>query len=86
MTITFEIPREIERQLGHGTDLNREAKVVYLMELYRQARLSHRQLQDSLGLSFQDAERLLKERGLGQDIDGQEFETARERFRETRPQ
>jgi hypothetical protein len=74
MTISFEISPNIEQQLrSDGNDLNREAKEIYLMEQYRQAKLSHRQLQDSLGLSFHETERLLKQRGLGQDIDAQEF-------------
>jgi hypothetical protein len=86
MTISFEIPHDIEQQIRtDGDDLNRDAKEIYLMEQFRQTRLSHRQLQDALGLSFKETEELLKRRGLGQDIDAAEFETSRERLRNTRP-
>jgi hypothetical protein len=74
MTIRFEIPQELEEQIrGDGMDLDRDAKEVYLMEQYRQAKLSHRQLREALGLSFHQTEELLKRRGLGQDIDPAEF-------------
>jgi hypothetical protein len=74
MTISFEIPHEIEQQIrADGVDLDRDAKEVYLMEQYRQAKLSHRQLQEALGLSFHETEDLLKRRGLGQDIDPEEY-------------
>jgi predicted HTH domain antitoxin len=70
MTISFELSQDIEQQIRtEGSDLNRDAKEVYLMEQYRQAKLSHRQLQEALGLSFQETEELLKRRGLGQDMD-----------------
>ena len=86
MNISFEIPQDIEQQIRtEGGDPNREAKEVYLMEQFRQAKLSHRQLQDALGLSFQKTEELLKRRGLGQDLDAAEFEAGREHLRKARP-
>jgi hypothetical protein len=86
MNISFEIPPDIEQQIRtDGSDLNRDAKEVYLMEQFRQAKLSHRQLEDALGLSFYETEELLKRRGLGQDIDPAEFEASRERTRKVRP-
>jgi hypothetical protein len=87
MTIRFEIPQDIEQQLRtEGVDLNREAKEVYLMEQFRQAKISHRQLQEALGLSFHETEHLLKARGLGQDLDIEEFETGRDLLRKATPQ
>jgi Uncharacterised protein family (UPF0175) len=78
MTITFEIPHDIEEQIRtDGTDLNRDAKQVYLMEQYRQAKITHRQLQEALNLSFHETEQMLKQRGLGQDLVIEEFETSR---------
>ncbi len=78
MNISFEISHDIEQQLRtDGADLNRETKEVYLMEQYRQAKLSHRQLQEALGLSFHATEQLLKKRGLGQDLEIDEFEAGR---------
>jgi hypothetical protein len=87
MTISFELSQDIEQQIRtNGADLNRDAKEVYLMEQYRQANLSHRQLQEALGLSFQETEELLKQRGLGQDIDIGEFEAGRNLLRKARSQ
>ena len=87
MNISFEIPSDIEQQIRtEGADLNRDAKEVYLMEQYRQAKLSHRQLEEALGLSFHETETRLKQRGLGQDIDPSEFAASRERLRRARPQ
>jgi predicted HTH domain antitoxin len=86
MNISFEIPQDIEQQLRtDGVDPNREAKEVYLMEQYRQAKITHRQLQEALGLSFHVTEHLLKQRGLGQDLDIEEFEAGRDILRKARP-
>jgi hypothetical protein len=85
MTIRFEIPPEIEQQIrASGADLNRDAQEVYLMEQYRQAKITHRQLEEALDLSFHETEQLLKQRGLGQDLDISEFEAGREFLRKAR--
>ena len=64
MTISFELPQDIEQQIRtEGVDLNREAKEVYLMEQYRQARITHRRLQEALGLSFHETERRVGRQG-----------------------
>jgi len=79
MNISFEIPTDIEQQVRtNGVDPNREAKEVYLMEQYRQAKITHRQLQEALGLSFHETEHLLKQRGMGQDLDIEEFGAGRD--------
>ena len=53
MNIGFEIPHDIEQQIRtEGADLNRDAKEVYLMEQFRQAKLSHRQLEDASRLEL----------------------------------
>ncbi len=78
MTISFEIPHEIEQQIRtDAVDLNRDAKEVYLMEQYRHAKITHRQLEEALDLSFHETEQLLKQRGLGQDLDFEDFEAGR---------
>jgi len=85
MNISFEIPKDIEQQIrSNGADLNREAKEVYLMEQYRQAKITHRQLQEALGLSFHETESLLKQRGMGQDVDIEEFGAGRDLLRKAR--
>ena len=82
MNISFDIPHDIEEQLRtEGEDLGREAKEIYLLEQFRLAKLTHRQLEDSLGLSFHETEEVLKRRGLGQDLDAAEFEAGREKLR-----
>ena len=55
------------------------------MEQYRQAKITHRQLEEALGFSFHETEQLLKQRGLGQDLDFEEFEAGREVLRKARP-
>jgi Uncharacterised protein family (UPF0175) len=86
MTISFEIPQEIEQQIRtDGVDLDRDAKEVYLMEQYRQAKITHRQLEEALDLSFHEVEQLLKQRDMGQDLDIEEFEAGREFLRKGRP-
>ena len=87
MIIRFEISLEIEQQiLTSGVDLDRDAKEIYLMEQYRQAKISHRQLEAALDLSFHDTEQLLKRRGIGQDLDVDEFEMGRKVLRSARTQ
>jgi hypothetical protein len=85
MTISFEIPLDIEQQIrADAADLNRDAKEVYLMEQYRQARITHRQLEEALGLSFHQTEQLLKDRGLGQDLDIDDFDAGRDFLRQAK--
>jgi hypothetical protein len=85
MTISFDIPQEIEQQIRtDGVDLGRDAKEVYLMEQYRQAKITHRQLEEALDLSFHEAEQLLKQRDMGQDLDLEEFGAGREFLRKDR--
>ena len=87
MTISFEIPREIEQQIRtSGVDLGRDAKEVYLMEQYRQARITHRQLEEALDLSFHETAQLLKDRNMGQVMDSDEFEAGQEFLRKARTQ
>ena len=84
-TISFDIPQEIEQQIRtDGVDLGRDAKEVYLMEQYRQAKITHRQLEKALDLSFHEAEQLLKQRDMGQDLDIEEFGAGREFLRKGR--
>jgi len=53
MNVSFDLPQDIEQQLrSEGVYPNREAKQVYLMEQFRQARITHRQLGGGPGLKF----------------------------------
>ncbi len=79
MSVSFELPQDIERELRtSGVDPNREARELYLVELYRQDRISHAQLQEALDVSFHEAERLIKEQRAGHDIPFEEFEAERD--------
>ena len=86
MTIRFELPQDIEQQVRtNGADLNREARELYLIGLYRQDRISHAQLRQALDVSFHEAERLIQEHGAGHDIPIEEFEAERAFLKGTRP-
>jgi len=85
MTISFELPQDIEQQIRtNGADLDREARESYLVELYRQDRISHAQLRDALSESFHEAERLIKDHGAGHDFPLDEFEEQRALLREAK--
>ncbi len=87
MTVSFEIPHENEQQIRtNGVDLDRDAKEVYLMEQYRHAKISHRQLEEALSLSFHETEQLLRQRGMGQDIEIEDYEAGREYLEKARSQ
>ena len=87
MNVNFDIPQEIEQQLrSEGVDPNREAREAYLVELYRQDRISHAQLRKALDVSFHEAERLIKQHRAGHDIDTEEFEAGRDLLKKARPQ
>ena len=74
MTIIFELPPNIEQQaLTNGSDLNGEAKVAYLVHLYRRSGLRRDDLSEALGLGFHQTEQLLKEHGVGDDFTLEEF-------------
>jgi predicted HTH domain antitoxin len=61
MNISFEIPQDIEEELRtDGLDLNQEAREVYRIDVYRQERITHRQLADALGLSRYETDGVLK--------------------------
>jgi hypothetical protein len=61
MNISFEIPPDIEQELSHtGADLNGEAKEAYLVEMYRQDRITHHQLAEALGLNRIETDGVLK--------------------------
>jgi predicted HTH domain antitoxin len=83
MTISFELPQNIEQQVRtNGADLNREAKVAYLIDLYRQERITRDDLSEALDLGFHQTEQLLKEHGVGDDFTLEEFEAERALLRE----
>ena len=85
MTISFEIPEEIEEQLrSTGTDPNRTAKESLLVELYRQKQITHYQISQALGLSRYEVDGLLKRHDVPLDLSIEEFRTDAASLRELR--
>ena len=69
MAITFELPAQIERQLrDEWADLDAVAKEAALVELYRQAQLTHHQLATALGLDRFGVNELLKRHEVTEDL------------------
>ena len=85
MSISFDLPPNIEQRVcNEGTDPNREAKEAYLVDLYRQERITHDDVGDALGLGFHQTEQLLKDHGVGLDFTLEEFEAERAFLRTAR--
>ncbi len=69
MSVTFELPATIERQLrGEWADFDAVAKEAALVELYRQAKLTHHQLATALGLDRLAVDELLKRHQVTEDL------------------
>ena len=69
MAISFQLPPELEdhlrRRLG---DLNQAAKEAMAVELYRQAKLTHYEFSQVLGLSRLETDELLKQHNVTEDL------------------
>lgn len=86
MSISFEIPQDIEQELRtNGLDLNREAKEVYLVDLYRQERITHRQLAEALGLSRYETDGVLKRHEISPNVTAQEMRAQAAALKDARP-
>jgi hypothetical protein len=69
MAITFELPTQIEQQLrGEWADFDAVAKEAALVELYRQAKLTHHQLATAFGLDRFAVDELLKQHKVTEDL------------------
>jgi predicted HTH domain antitoxin len=87
MTICFEIPREIEQQIrANGIDLDREARESYLVELYRQDRITHHQLAEALGLGRLETDGFLKRHKVPSGPTLDELSTEIGSLRDARPE
>ena len=86
MNISFEIPHEIEQRIQtDGNDLNREAKEAFLIEQYRQDKISHGQLADALGLDAYETDGVLKKHGVTLEITAEELREEALSLRDVRP-
>jgi predicted HTH domain antitoxin len=87
MNISFEIPQDIEHQLStNGVDMNREAKEAYLVNLYREERISHRQLGEALGLSRYQTDGLLKRYKVSPNVTAEEMHAQATALKDARPE
>ena len=79
-------PREIERALStNGSDLSGEAKEAFLVELYRQDRISHHQFTEALGLSRLETEGVLKRHKVSSGVTAAEMRAQAAALRDARP-
>jgi Uncharacterised protein family (UPF0175) len=86
MTISFEIPRDLEEDVAaNGADLNDEAREAFLVELYRQHRISQHQLGTALGLDDYDTDGVLKRHGIALERSIEEQRAEAESLEEARP-
>ena len=78
MTISFELPHDIEQQVcSNGADLNDMAREAFLVELYREKKITQHQLGQALGLDDYETDGVLKRYGVGYDLTLEEFEKQR---------
>lgn len=69
MTIAFDFPGNIQNVLQQGgQDPNQAAKEFLLVELYRQEKISHGELDHALGLSRVQVDGLLHRHGVTMDL------------------
>ena len=87
MNISYEIPLDIERELrDNGPDVNQEAKEAYLIDLYRQGRISHRQIADALGLNRYETDGILKQHKVSPNVTAQEMHAQATSLKDARPE
>ena len=69
MTISFELPPDLEQTLRHDlADLNSEAKESFLIGLYRRGRIPQTALSKALGLDRLETEDLLQRHHVTEDL------------------
>jgi predicted HTH domain antitoxin len=87
MTITFELPRDLEHEVrSKGLDLNREAKEAYLIDLYRQDRITHLQLGEALGLGRYETDGVLKRHKVSPNVTAEEMQSQASALKDARPE
>ena len=69
MAINIELPKLIEDKLRTDLrDFSAVAKEAMLVELYRQSRLTHRELSDALNLTRFETDGVLKQHNVTEDL------------------
>lgn len=69
MAVTFQLPSELEKTLRHDVpDVELQAKEAFLVSLYRQGKVSHHDLAQTLGLDRFETEELLHKHHVVEDL------------------
>jgi predicted HTH domain antitoxin len=69
MAVTIQLPADVEERLrAENPDLDVEAKEAMLIELYRQDKLSHYELAQTLGLDRFETDGVLKKHNVAVDL------------------
>lgn len=84
MAVTIQLPADVEERLRADTpDLDRAAKEAFLLELYRQDKLTHYELSLALGLDRFETDALLKKHHVTEDLPtAEEMEASLSHLRE----
>jgi hypothetical protein len=86
MTISFELPQDIEQELRiNGSDLSGEAREAFLVELYRQDRISHHQLTEALELNRLETDGVLKRHKVSSGVTAEKMRVHAAALRTARP-
>jgi predicted HTH domain antitoxin len=87
MNITFELPQDIEQAFrSNGLDLSRKAKEAYLVNLYREDRISHRLLGEALGLNRYETDGVLKRYKVSPNVTAEEMRAQAGALKDARPE
>ena len=88
MNVSFELPQDIEQQTSHRRERTSTARrrEAYLVELYRQERITHHQLAEALGLSRLETEGVLKRHKVSSGVTAEEMRAQAAALRDARPE
>ena len=82
MTITFEIPYDIEQDIfADGADINSAAREAFLVDLYRRRKITQHQLGIALGVDYYDTDGVLIRHGVALEISVEEQRAEADSFR-----
>ena len=87
MIISFDIPKDIEQEISASVpDLNAEARETFLVNLFREERITHHQLAQALGLTRIETDGVLKRHKVSSGPTREELRAEIGSLREARPQ
>ena len=85
MTITFDLPSDVEQTLRSSTDdIAATARRACLIELFRQRKITQFQLREALGVSRFEIDEILKQHEIFPDLTADEVIRESEEIRELR--